>query len=270
MKDSREPSVPPRMLVLVRREAGAADGFHRVVDDLGVTVDHLLHVAVLLLDLHPIGRARKVLHHVFDDAFQQLLPFPSGPRSVKSRTMKLSVAFSSAPEMPIGCRKALLAFGGFRRAGILRQALDDARRDLDGVLHLALGKAGMGADAFDRDRGAIGGEGFVLDIPGGFAVDGIGEIGAELFQVGLVDAAADLFIGREQDLDGAVLDVRIVDQEMRRIHDFGEAGLVVGAEQRGAVGGDDVVADLVGERGIVGDADDLRWDRAGSTMSPPR
>ena len=43
----------------------------------------------------------------------------------------------------------------------------------------------------------------------------------------------------------AVLDLRIVDQEMRRIHDFGEAGLVVGAQQRGAVGRDDVVADLV-------------------------
>ena len=36
-----------------------------------MTIDHLLHVAVLLLDLQPVGRARKVLHHVFDDAFQQ-------------------------------------------------------------------------------------------------------------------------------------------------------------------------------------------------------
>jgi len=34
-----------------------------------------------------------------------------------------------------------------------------------------------------------------LDIPGGFAVDGVGKIGAELFQIGLVDAAADLFVG---------------------------------------------------------------------------
>ena len=45
-------------------------------------------------------------------------------------------------------------------------------------------------------------------LPGGFAVDRIGEIGAELFQVDLVDAAADLLVGREQDLDGAVLDLR--------------------------------------------------------------
>ena len=113
-------------------------------------------------------------------------------------------------------------------------------------------------DAFDGDGGAVGRKRLVLDIPGGFAVDRVGEIGAELFQVGLVDAAADLFVGREQDLDGAVLDLRIVDQEMRRIHDLGEAGLVVGPQQRGAVGRDDVVADLVGQRGMFGGADHLR------------
>ena len=86
----------------------------------------------------------------------------------------------------------------------------------------------MGADAFDGDGGGVRRKSFVLDIPRGFAVDGVGKIGAELFQIGLVDAAADLFVGREQDLDGAVLDLRILSEEMHRIHDFGEAGLVVG------------------------------------------
>ena len=46
-------------------------------------------------------------------------------------------------------------------------------------------------------------------------------------------------------------------QEMRGIHDLGKAGLVVGAEQGRAIGGDDVVADLVGQGGVFGDADDL-------------
>ena len=119
----------------------------------------------------------------------------------------------------------------------------------------------MGADAFDGDGGGIGGEGFVLDIPGGFPVDGVGKISTELLQVDLVDAAADLFVRREQDLDGAMLDLRIVDQEMRRIHDFGKPGLVVGAEQRGAIRRDDVVADLIGKRRMIRDADDLRSGR---------
>ncbi len=124
-------------------------------------------------------------------------------------------------------QKALLAFGGFRRTGIFGQPLDDAGGDLDRVLHLALGKTGMGADAFDGDGGAIGRKGLVLDISCGLAVDRIGKVGAELFQVGLVDAAADLFVRREQDFDRAVLDLRILNQEMRGIHDFGKAGLVV-------------------------------------------
>ncbi len=107
-------------------------------------------------------------------------------------------------------QKALLALGGLRRAGVLRQPIDDGGGDLDRVLHLALGKAGMRADALDGDGGAVGREGLVLDIARGFAVHRVGEIGAELLQVGLVDAAADLFVGGEQDLDRAVLDLRVV------------------------------------------------------------
>ena len=45
---------------------------------------------------------------------------------------------------------------------------------------------------------------------------------------------------------------------MRGIHDFGQPGLVVGAQQRGAVSGDDVVADLIGQRGMIRGADHLR------------
>src|ERR1700738_5018080 len=107
-------------------------------------------------------------------------------------------------------QESLLAFGGFGRAGVLGQAIDDGGGDLDRVLHFALGKAGMGADAFDGDGGGVRRKSFVLDIPGGFAIDGVGKIGAELFQVVLVDAAADLFVGREQDLDVAVFDVRVI------------------------------------------------------------
>ena len=125
-------------------------------------------------------------------------------------------------------QESFLALGGFGRTTTSRQTLDDRGSDLDRVLHLALGEAGMGADPFDGEGGGVGREGLVLDIPRGFAIDGVGEIGAELFQVDLVDAAADFFVGREQDLDGAVLDLRILQQEMHCIHDFGETGLVVG------------------------------------------
>ena len=46
------------------------------------------------------------------------------------------------------------------------------------------------------------------------------------------------------------------DQIGRRRDDFRDAGLVVGAEQRRARRGDDVVADLLGERRVVGEPQD--------------
>ncbi|MDF2970780.1 MAG: hypothetical protein K0R61_1230 [Microvirga sp.] len=55
----------------------------------------------------------------------------------------------------------------------------------------------------------------------------------------------------------AVLDVRVVDQELGGRHNFRDARLVVGAEQRGAVGRDDVVADHILQDRMVGHADDL-------------
>ncbi len=117
-----------------------------------MAVDHLLHVAVLLLDVEPVGRARKVLHHPFDDALKQGLLLPQsliGEVAHNETQRGLLKRAGDGDRM----QKALLAFGGFRRTGIFRQAIDDGRGDLDRVLHLAFGKTGMGADAFDGDGG---------------------------------------------------------------------------------------------------------------------
>ena len=183
--------------------------------------------------------------------------------------MKPIVACSSAPEIADRMQKALLALGGLRRAGVFRQAVDDGGGDLDRVLHLALGKAGMGRDALDGDGGAVGRKGLVLDIARGFAVHRIGEVGAELFQVGLVDAAADLLVGREQDLDGAVLDLGMCDRNC--------AASMISARPALLSAPSSVVPSVVtmslpiwsASAGMVGGADHL-GGIAGSTMSPPR
>src|SRR6202007_388984 len=117
-------------------------------------------------------------------------------------------------------QKSLLAFGGLRGAGIFGQAIDDGGGDLDRVLHFAPGNTGVGAYALDGDGSGVRRKRLVLDIPRGFTVDRIGKVGAEFFQVGLVDATADLFVGREQDFDGAVFDLWVVYQELCRAHDF--------------------------------------------------
>jgi hypothetical protein len=69
-------------------------------------------------------------------------------------------------------------------------------------------------------------------------------------------------------LHGAVLDLRIGDQ-VHCAHDLGDAGLVVGAKQGGAVGGDDVVADLMLEVGMLADTLMMRLVSPESWMSPP-
>jgi hypothetical protein len=58
-----------------------------------------------------------------------------------------------------------------------------------------------------------------------------------------------------------VFDLRVLQQETRGIHDLRDAGLVVGPEQCGPVGRDDVVADLMGERRMIREADHLRGIR---------
>src|SRR5262249_18562349 len=103
-------------------------------------------------------------------------------------------------------QKTFPALGDLRRPCVFWQAIDDCGRDLDGMLHFSLGKSRVSADALDRDGSAVGGKRLVLDMSGAFAVDGVAEIRAELFQVDLVDPAADLFVRCEEDFDGAVLD----------------------------------------------------------------
>ncbi len=70
-------------------------------------------------------------------------------------------------------------------------------------------------------------------------------------------AATDLLIGGEGDADGAVGDVGIAQQVVGQRHDDGDAGLVIRAQEGGSAGGDDVVADLLGQVGKV------RWGEDG-------
>ena len=112
----------------------------------------------------------------------------------------------------------------------------------------------MYGDTLNGDLDAVRRERLVLDMARRFAVHRIAELCAQLLQIDLVNAAADLLIRREEQLDRPVPDIRIVDQELCGRHDLGKPGLVVGAEQRRAIGGDDVVANLVKQRRIFTDA----------------
>ena len=142
--------------------------------------------------------------------------------------------------------------GGFGGHGGLRQGVDHLGGEVQRIDQLALGGAGMDRDAFDMHLGAIGGEAFIFDLAQRAAIERIGEIGAEIGGQARIDAAADLFIGGEGEADPAMWQVRVFEHMPGGGHQDRHAGLVIGAQKRGARGGDDVMALFGGEIGRLG------------------
>lgn len=97
--------------------------------------------------------------------------------------------------------KALVAL---RKGGVFEHGQHgmEFHRDEGGVFHLALGGAGMDAQALDLHDGGAGVEVFIVDAAQRAAVQGIGEIRAKALHVEVVHAAAHLLVRGEGDLDG--------------------------------------------------------------------
>ena len=95
--------------------------------------------------------------------------------------------------------------------------------------------------------------------PRGRAVEGVGRGTAEAVEVEVIGPCADLLVGVEADPDPPVRELRVLLQVRDGRDDLGDPGLVVGAEERRPVGGDELVADVVGERrALLGVERDLR------------
>ena len=70
---------------------------------------------------------------------------------------------------------------------------------MERIDQLVLGRAGVNGDALDAYGGAVGREGLIDDLAQLAAIEGVGKIGGQILgQVGM-DAATDLFVGREAD-----------------------------------------------------------------------
>ena len=107
-------------------------------------------------------------------------------------------------------------------------------------------------------NGGRGVEVFKFDLTERAAVHGVAVVTAELLHVETVDTVADLLVGREDDAHLAVLDV-FLDHRFDRGHDLGDAGLVVRAEERRAVGDDELFAHMVFKAGAerLGEGDSV-------------
>ena len=139
--------------------------------------------------------------------------------------------------------EALVALGVFW-ALLNRQQRIEFLADEDGVAHLALGGARMHVAALDMDLRGCCVEVLELQFSRLTAIHGISIFGVEPGHVELHNAAPDLLVGSETDTDGAVLELGMSHDVLHRVHDFGDTGLVVGAEKRRAVGGDDGLAHM--------------------------
>ena len=122
------------------------------------------------------------------------------------------------------------------------------------MIPLALSRVNVAA--VHGDDGGVGAERLLVQLAGRVSVDGVGELRTELLDVEVFRAGADLLVGREADSDVAVEQFRIVDERLDGRHDDGNAGLVVRAEERGAVARDDCLADVLLQLGIFGFRDD--------------
>ena len=127
----------------------------------------------------------------------------------------------------------------------------------------------MDVHAADGDDGQVGREGFHVDLVGPLAVERVADRGGDLRRAEMVDALADLLVAGEAHPHRSVAELGMLDEPRGGLHDGGHAGLVVGAQQRRAVAGDERLAD---ERRPARGCRLTRITRLGSpgsTMSPP-
>ena len=154
--------------------------------------------------------------------------------------------------------EALVAFGLFGRL-VFWHPLGKLGSQPVGVDHLSLGIARMHAHALDGNLGRGCVEVLKLQVAQVAAVHRIGPLASETLHVEVVGAHADFLIGIEGDADVAVANLLVVAQPAHGLHNFSNAGLVVGSQQRGAVGHDKVFANMLQQFGeLLRSAHDAR------------
>src|SRR5699024_8465261 len=145
--------------------------------------------------------------------------------------------------------EAFPALGGLG-AGHVGQGQVELHGHVGGVDHGVFGAAGVDRQPPHRDGGRGGVEVFVLDAAHVPAVYGVGKGSPEALQIEQAGPLADLFVGGKGDAQLAVGRAGLL-QGLDGGHDLGHAGLVVGPQQGGAVGGDQGLALHAGQEGEV-------------------
>src|SRR5947208_15426531 len=105
------------------------------------------------------------------------------------------------------------AFGGLGPE-VAWKASDEIRRGRDRIDHEPFGGARMGVFPLEIDRRGPRAPGLLTDLAQRLAIDRVGELSPEAFDVKLFNAAADFFIRRKGDRDGAMPDLAILSDQI--------------------------------------------------------
>ena len=200
-----------------------------------VRLDLLAHVAVLVL--YRQGRGAAAVACIDEvGAPSELLLLGLELLGVVVPYYIREVAFLHAPLDAGYVQEAVIASGELRplphgQQGV--ELLGDEYR----VLHLVLGIAGMNVASLDVYACRSGVEVLELKLSRLAAVHGVGVVGSELRHVELHHAPSYLLVGGERHADLSVSEFRVAHDILHGVHYLCHSGLVVGSEQRGAVGG---------------------------------
>ena len=137
-----------------------------------------------------------------------------------------------------------LIFGSVFRCLVSGEFGSEHSGNLCGVYHFSLGIARMHADALDVDFGSGGVEVFIFQLAEFASVHGVSPLTAELLHVEGFGTESDFFVGIEADAHLAVFDFGVFEEISHGLHDFGDAGFVIGTEEGGAIGDDEVFSDV--------------------------
>ena len=225
---------------------GGAGGLHQM--EMGL--DLLDHIAVAVLDLDGDG-ARAVTAVEPCGNLEQLALFvlQTGGVVVPQDIAQLGLVDIAVHLAQV--IEALAALGGLG-TGHQGESHMELHGHVGGVNHGILGAAGVNRQAPDGDGGRSGVEVLVLDAAHVAAVHRVGEVSAEPGNVEQVGSLADLLVGGEGNAELA-MGGALPQDRFRGGEDFGHARLVVGAQQGGAVRGDEGFALHGGQEGEGGD-----------------
>ncbi len=131
------------------------------------------------------------------------------------------------------------------RAFCRRQQPVELHRQQHGVDHLVFGCTGMDVSSFEMYSSQCCIKVFKLQFSDFATIHGISKISIEFFHIKMIGASSDLFIGCKGHTNGSMLYFRVLFQPLQRRYDLGNSGFIVGSQQGGSVGGDDVLTFVV-------------------------